>query len=223
MKRTGFAAIACAAMLTVACGGGNASQEAAENEHGAGATNQTTGMNADGASIGTAGEGDRAGRADGDVAHFVEMAGMHGTAEVQLGQLASERGQSADVKQYGQMMVKDHTKANDELKQAASAENLQVPARIDEKHQELAQRLSTLQGAEFDREYIQAMVDGHEEMRDMLTDRTRDAGNTADKAAAQGTAVNQWALKTLPAVEQHLQKAQQIQEKLNNRNTTASR
>src|SRR5688572_30140185 len=61
---------------------------------------------------GTAAEAD----ARGDAAAFARDAAIHGRAEVQLGELAAQKGQSAEVKQFGQMMVKDHTKASDELK-----------------------------------------------------------------------------------------------------------
>jgi putative membrane protein len=173
----------------------------------------------------------------------VETAAKHGNAEVELGKLAAERAQSADVKQFAQMMIRDHSKANDELKQVASRENMSVstPA-MDQKHQQLMTKLRTLRGAEFDREYMRAMVDGHKEAQSLLGDRADRGGNnarnqrgtgatgTSGSAAAGGstqldTAVNQWASKTLPTVEQHLQRAEQIHSKLeggnaNQRNTT---
>jgi len=106
-----------------------------------------------------------------------------GMAEVQLGQLASERASDAEVKAFGQMMVTDHSRANDELKQVASQLNVTLPTQLDSKHRDLAERLSKLRGADFDRQYMNAMVQGHQEVAAKL--RTR-AGNTGSASAGQG-------------------------------------
>ena len=95
---------------------------------------------------------------------FVNDLTIAGLAEVQLGKLAAERASSADVKSFGQMMVKDHTQAANELKPIAMELKVQQPTQLDPKHKDLADRLSKLQGSEFDREYINAMVMGHEEV-----------------------------------------------------------
>jgi putative membrane protein len=155
---------------------------------------------------GTAAEAD----ARTDASAFAREAAIHGNAEVQLGELAAHRGQSADVKQFGQMMVKDHTKASDELKSAVKPYGIQLPADTDAEHKNLFATLSSKSGTEFDREYIAAMVKGHEKVKDMLED---EAGKTGAKAGAE-MAVSQWASKTLPAVEQHLEKAKQIQSRV---------
>jgi len=106
-----------------------------------------------------------------DAQGFIDDMTIAGLAEVQLGQLASERAANADVKAFGQMMVKDHTQANDELKQIASQMNLQTPTQLDQKHKDLVDKLSKLQGSEFDREYINAMVQGHQEVLGKLRAR----------------------------------------------------
>ena len=105
----------------------------------------------------------RASEADNDRA-FVEKMGQANIAEVKLGQLAAERASNAQVKQFAGRMVNDHQKANGELKQIASKMAVQLPADLDAKHQELYDRLSKLKGPEFDREYMKAMVDGHQEV-----------------------------------------------------------
>ena len=94
-----------------------------------------------------------------------------GLAEVQLGKMATERAANADVKAFGQMMVKDHTQANNELKQLASQLKVQTPTELDQKHKELVDKLSKLQGSEFDREYMNAMVQGHQEVLGKLRAR----------------------------------------------------
>jgi predicted outer membrane protein len=85
-------------------------------------------------------------------------------------------------------------------------------------------RLSQLRGAEFDREYMKAMVEGHEKVKSMLTDRAKSDRGAVSRNRATGTtgttgdstqldtAVNQWASKSLPTVEQHLEKAKQIRD-----------
>jgi len=188
-----------------------------------------------------------------DMREFINAMAIAGMAEVQLGKLAAERAQDANVKAFGQMMVKDHTEANDELKQAASPAGVQLPTQLDAKHRELADRLMQLQGEEFDREYMKAMVEGHEDVADQLlrqagwigtstrngstaaapsatgTSGTANSGATSgatgttgtvsndSSAAASGsgsadTNVKMWALKTLPVVQQHLQRAREIRD-----------
>jgi len=183
---------------------------------------------------------------------FINTMAVAGMAEVQLGKLATERASSADVKAFGQMMVTDHTKANEELKQIASRLDVQLPTQLDDKHRSLAAKLSTLKGAEFDREYMTAMVGGHEEVANTLRSRTGGDRSTSTPAtpsgrpsaaagsesraqpgnagggdrsprgsAAVGTggsgsgedALNQWAMKTLPTVQQHLERARALQQK----------
>ena len=95
---------------------------------------------------------------------FINDLTIAGLAEVQLGKLAAERAASADVKAFGQMMVKDHTQAANELKPIATKLKVQQPTQVDQKHQDLADKLSKLEGSAFDREYINAMVMGHEEV-----------------------------------------------------------
>ena len=124
--------------------------------------------------------------------------------EIDLGRLAQQKAASAEVKAFGEMLVRDHTKALDALKQAAAQQNLQVPAMVNEKHRELRDRLSMLTGSEFDRAYINAMVDAHEATVKKLEDR-KDAGVDA---------LQQFASTILPTVQQHLEQAKQIRDKL---------
>src|SRR3954471_11179493 len=67
-----------------------------------------------------------------------------GMAEVELGRLAADKASNADVKKFGQRMVDDHTKANDELKMIASSKNITLPTAVDAKHKATADRLSKL-------------------------------------------------------------------------------
>jgi len=166
---------------------------------------------------------DHAAASRSDSQGFVNDMAIAGMAEVELGRMAADRAASADVKAFGQMMVTDHSKANDELKQAAAQLNIQPTTQLDQKHRDLADRLSKLKGAEFDREYMTAMVQGHEEVLGKLRQRSGGtAGTPADGArsanagggASGDQALTQWAAKTTPAVQQHLERAKALQSKV---------
>lgn len=224
MKPIGILSFACAAALTVACGGDTR-------------TADTDPIGDNDAAVGTTGEA----RVGGDHRDFVTKMLQDGSAEVQLGTMASERGASAEVKQFGQMMVEDHTKAGEQLKQIAASHSIQPESTaLDDDHRELMDKLSQLRGAEFDREYIDAMVEAHEDVVDELESRVdeRDRAGAAARSTAGETAVvaedadnpveaalNAWAADTLPVVQRHLERARALDEKLEgaNRNTTASR
>jgi putative membrane protein len=153
----------------------------------------------------------RAANADNE-REFVDKMAQVGVAEVKLGQLAAERASNPQAKQFARRMVTDHQKANAELKQVAAKMSVQVPEQMDAKHQELYDRLSKLKGAEFDREYMNAMVDGHQEVAAEL-ERHADSNRAGDRSVgtsgdvSQTASVNAWASKTLPDVKQHLEQA----------------
>lgn len=229
MKSSGFMALACAAALTAACTGDVREENRSVIE--------TEQPEATGDRVGTTGDGriaagETGGAASAGARDFVEQVTHSSMAEVQLGQMASERAENAEVKQFGQMMVRDHSKASDELKQLLSPYNIPMPTELDDDHRELIEKLRNHRGAEFDREYMAAMVDGHRDMQGLLEDRAEDGRNDpqshgqTNPAAAEDTqesvnaALNQWALKTKPAVDRHLETAEQIQEKLQGANRT---
>ena len=183
--------------------------------------------------IGTAGDVDRNRPTDGDQ-KFVNDLAIAGMAEVKLGMLASETSRNAEVKKFGQMMVTDHTKAGDALKMVAMQHGIVVPAEIDAKHRDLYDKLAKLQGAEFDREYMAAMVDGHGDVVDKLESRIDRENLTdwktrmADWLSGKGTrpeavtvtpehsdngatmAINQWSADAYPTVQGHLVEAKAL-------------
>ena len=151
---------------------------------------------------------------------FAKQAMLANKAEVKLGELAVQKGQSADVKEFAQMMVKEHTNGLNTLKEAVKGQGVEEPAQLDTKHQTLYDRLSKLSGAEFDREYMKAMVDGHREVKSMVETRanrtpttTGTTGRVSDDSRLD-SAVNQWANKALPTVTKHLERAEQISARL---------
>ena len=131
---------------------------------------------------------------------FIEDAARGGMAEVQLGQLAAQKAQSSEVKQFGQKMVDDHGKANDQLKSIASSKNVTLPTDLDGAHKRDYDRLSKLSGADFDREYMKHMVSDHKKD---VSDFRKEAKSGKDSE------VKNFASGTLPTLEQHLQMAQQ--------------
>src|SRR5436305_6156909 len=92
---------------------------------------------------------------------FVKKAARGGLAEVELGKLATEKASSEDVKKFGQRMVDDHTKANDQLKQIAGNKGVTLPTDLNSKDQALKDRLSKLDGEKFDQAYMKNMVRDH--------------------------------------------------------------
>jgi predicted outer membrane protein len=154
---------------------------------------------------------------------FINEMTVVGLTEVRLGQMAVERAERANVKAFGQMMVKDHTEANDELSRVAAEMKIVPPTEIDKKHAQLVERLVQLTGAEFDRAYIMTMVEGHQAVAAQLrewTTASRHLGNPPPgdaKAAdlARGgpneEKLRGWAIKALPIVDKHLERARALQ------------
>ncbi|HLK51086.1 MAG TPA: DUF4142 domain-containing protein [Bryobacteraceae bacterium] len=136
---------------------------------------------------------------------FITKAAQGGMAEVELGRLASQHASNDKVKQFGQRMVDDHSKANDELKKVASKQGATIPSALDPKDQAELDHLSKLSGAEFDRAYMQDMVKDH---RMDVAEFRREANNGQDPD------VKAFASKTLPTLEDHLKTAEETQKEL---------
>ena len=132
---------------------------------------------------------------------FAKKAAEGGMAEVELGQLATQNAESADVKQFGQRMVDDHTKANDQLKQIAEKNNITLPTELNAKDKAEKDRLSKLNGAAFDRAY----------MHHMVMDHTKDVNEFKKEASSGKNAdIKSFAEQTTPTLEDHLKMAKQI-------------
>lgn len=136
---------------------------------------------------------------------FFEQAARSNMLEVRLGELASKQAAGEDVKKFGQMMVTDHTRANEQLRQIAQKLNVTVPKDMGDTQQKQIDRLSKLSGAEFDREYMTLMVDQHTSDLQLFQQQAKEARNEEVKNFAQDMAQK---------IEQHLQRAREIREKL---------
>ena len=194
-----FTGLACAALFTIAC--------TTEPDN-----RMTEGDRTSGAAAERAAEA-RPAQAAAQDAFLHDMAEVN-VAEVELGELAARQATNPAVKQFGQRMVDDHKAANEQLKQVASSLRVDLPSQPDDAHETLADRLDNLEGEAFDREYIAAMVKGHEEAAAKLQKHV-----TAPELAP---AVKQWASDTLTHVQKHLEEAKAIQGKLGSAAAKAS-
>jgi putative membrane protein len=138
--------------------------------------------------------------ASGDNA-FAMKAAQANMAEIELGKLAQQKAMRDDVKQFGQRMVDDHGKKLGELKDIAQTKKITLPTELDAEHKSLSDRLSKMNGAAFDRAYMQAMVDGH---RKVAADFKKESESGTDAE------LKAWATKTLPGVEDHLEHAEKV-------------
>lgn len=144
---------------------------------------------------------------------FIKKAAQGGLAEVQLGQLATEKADSPDVKQFGQKMVDDHSKANDQLKQVASNKGVTIPDKLSAKDAATKARLEKLSGKVFDRAY----------MRDMVMDHTKDLSEfRTESKTAKDPDVKNFASETLPTLQDHLKQAKSIAPKTGAKTSQAS-
>jgi putative membrane protein len=132
---------------------------------------------------------------------FIKKAAQGGMAEVQLGQLATDKGSNDEVKKFGQRMVDDHSKANDQLKQLAASKGVELPTSLNSKDEATKNRLSKLSGNAFDRAYMQ----------DMVKDHTQDVSEFKKASqTAKDPDVKSWASETLPTLEDHLKTAKSV-------------
>jgi putative membrane protein len=140
-----------------------------------------------------------------DDAKFATAAANGGMAEVALGKLAAQKSTNADIKDFANMMVTDHGKANDELMAIAKTKNITLPATVDADHQKKMDDLSKLSGKDFDKAYVDAMVDGHKKTLTLMQDEAKD-GKDAD--------LKGFAAKTAPTVQMHLDHINKIHDSL---------
>ena len=144
-----------------------------------------------------------------DAADFAVEAADAGLMEVELGTLALTKASSPEVKSFAQMVVDDHTKANNELKALAQQKNISLPMAMGNEHQRKVENLTEKTAAEFDKEYIDLMVRDHKDVIDEFEDEAEDGNDTEIKA---------WASSKVATLRRHLQEAERIQESLKKTN-----
>ena len=133
--------------------------------------------------------------ADASDRKFIEKAASGGMAEVKLGHLATEKGTSPTVKEFGKRMVDDHGKANDELKTIASKKNFPLPTDVDSEAKATYDKLAKLSGSDFDKAYMDAMVKDHDaDVKEFKKEASLGGADPDLKA---------WAQKTLSVIQEH--------------------
>ena len=160
--------------------------------------------------MGVAAAADQAQPKDSSSAHhFLSEAAQGSLAEVNLGQMAADKSENEAVKEFGRRMVRDHGKANEEVKDLATTARVPLPTEMSAEAKALQQRLSNLSGAEFDRAYMEEMVKDHK--KDI-------AAFEKQAEHGQNAQVKEWAKKTLPTLKEHLNLAQSTEKRVTAQN-----
>jgi putative membrane protein len=137
---------------------------------------------------------------------FLTEAVQGNRAEVELGKMVAAKAHDPSVKQFAQLMVKDHTNALNQLQQLAQQKNVNVPEGLPPDAQDLQSKLQNDTGKQFDKDYMDGMVQDHEKDVQSFQDASQNAKDPD---------VKQLATKLTPTLQEHLAKAQQIDQKLN--------
>lgn len=136
---------------------------------------------------------------------FMMKAAQGGMAEVDMGNMASSKATNADVKKFGDRMVTDHSKANDELKQLAATKGVTLPTAVSDEQKKAMDEMTAKSGKDFDKFYMDDMVKDHEKDVAEFEKASKEAKDADLKA---------WAAKTLPTLQEHLKMAKETQKKV---------
>ncbi len=136
---------------------------------------------------------------------FVTDAAQGGMMEVTLGQLAAQKAADPAVRDFGQRMVQDHQKANEQLMEIVSQKGATLPANAEGKEQGTMEHLKSLSGTDFDKAYIKHMVSDHKK-------DVKEFEKAAQKS--QDPDLKAFANKTLPVLQEHLSMAESVKGKV---------
>jgi putative membrane protein len=136
---------------------------------------------------------------------FATDAAEGGLMEVQLGELAQQQAESREVKDFGQRMVEDHGKANEQLMQIAQQKGIELPKEPSEEAQKIYEELQQKSGQEFDQAYMDEMVSDHEEDVETFQEYS---------GSGQDSDLTSFAEETLPVLQEHLELAQQTHKQI---------
>jgi putative membrane protein len=139
--------------------------------------------------------------ADSPDSAFYKHAAEGGIAEVELGNLAQKKSQNQGVKDFGAMMVKDHSAANDKLKSVAASKNITLPTSPSVGQTATKDKLKVLSGETFDKSYIKGMIKDHQETIAIFK-KEASSGQDPDAKA--------FAVATLPTLQVHLKTIQSV-------------
>lgn len=203
MKKLSLASIIAAAIIFSACNGNsNTSTNTDSTTNSMSSTDTTNNMN----SMDTTNNSSNAMSAvDDNAKDFAKDAAEGGMMEVQLGNIAEKNAGSQSVKDFGKMMVDDHTKINDNLKDLAAKKNVTLPTTVSSDQQKDIDKLSKKTGNDFDKDYVSMMVDDHK--KDIA-----DFKKSGDKITDPD--FKDFIIKTLPTLQKHLDSIQVIKKKM---------
>jgi len=125
--------------------------------------------------------------------------------EVILGKLAQTNASDAGVKRFGEMMVKDHTKGEEELRGLGAVKRIVLPDTISNEQKKEQQDLAKKKGREFDKAYVKLMVEDHKDDVEEFKKASQEANDPDIKAIA---------IKLLPVLEMHLDSAQALRKEI---------
>jgi len=182
-------------LMSLGCNSNKAAtsdKESSTNQPPAGAASSSTASSSSSASA----------NADQD---FIANAAKGNRAEVTLGKMVESKTKDPSVRQFAQQMVKDHTTALNELTQLAQSKNITLPEGLPDDATALQSKLSSASGKALDKDYMDSMVDDHKKDVSEFQDASQNAKDPD---------VKQWAAKTLPTLQAHLQKAEQVDAKV---------
>jgi len=132
-----------------------------------------------------------------DPQQFTDMAAVSNMFEIESSKLALEKATGQPVKDFAQHMIDDHTKAAEAMKQAVDTQGgVTLPNALDQKHQAMLDQLKAASGTDFDGQYLRIQLSAHQEAVGLF-EGFSDSG--------QAGALKDFATKTLPTLQQHLQ------------------
>ena len=213
MKKLSFASLITAAIIFSACSGNSTKTESTSTD----STNSTNTMGTDSNkmssdtgkmnSMSSSSDTSKNSMAmvDDKTKAFANEAATGGMMEVELGNIAMKNAKSQDVKDFGKMMVDDHTAINNQLKDLATKKMVDLPTAVTEKQQKEIDKLSKKTGADFDKDYVSMMVDDHKS--DIAAFKKN--GNDLKDADFKSFITN-----TLPTLQKHLDAIQSIKKKM---------
>ncbi len=143
-------------------------------------------------------------KSEKDADFLVEAAEIN-IEEIKLGELAQERGMTADTKALGKMMVTEHTAALKELKTLAANKSISIPEVLTEDGQDAWDDLNDEKGIDFDKKYANMMVKGHKS----AIRKFENASSNAEDGD-----IRNWASSMLPGLRTHLEHAEACEEKM---------
>lgn len=141
-----------------------------------------------------------------DAQEFVVQSAQRGMFEVELSNLAKEKATNAEVKKFASTLASDHAKINDELKGIASQKNITVPTALENDRMDQLNKLKEKTGNEFDKDYMNLVIDIHQNDIDKFEDVAEDNDEDA--------ALKSFASKHLPHLKSHLDEAKRIKDAL---------